>query len=150
MRALIQRVSSASIQINGNEKRSIGIGLMILLGVDRKDTAEDVAWMVRKIASMRIFENEEGRVTLSTEEVKGAMLVVSQFTLMASTRKGNRPSLDPAAPPELAQTLYNHFTDGLKAAFNGTVRNGEFGASMSVALVNEGPFTIFIDSKKRE
>ena len=150
MKAVIQRVSKASVIINGRETRTIGRGLMILLGVGREDGPEDASWLVRKIASMRIFENNEGRMNLSTSDIGGEMLVVSQFTLMASTRKGNRPSLDPAAPPEMAVPLYEAFVSKLKTDFSGTVLTGEFGASMKVSLVNEGPVTIILDSKIRE
>lgn len=150
MRALIQRVSSASVLINGKNRRSIEKGFMILLGVGREDGSEDASWLARKISTLRIFENGEGRVNLSTEDVNGDMLVVSQFTLMASTKKGNRPSLDPAAPPETAVPLYSHFVSELDSRFNGAVLTGEFGASMQVSLVNEGPFTILMDSKVRE
>ena len=149
MRALIQRVSSASVLINGRELRSIEKGFVILLGVGREDSPEDASWLARKIAALRIFENGEGRVNLSTEDVEGEMLVVSQFTLMASTKKGNRPSLDSASPPETAVPLYNTFVSELDSRFNGEVITGEFGASMQVSLVNEGPFTIMIDSKVR-
>jgi len=147
---LIQRVNRASVLINGTESRSIKQGLMILLGVGREDGAEDVSWLARKVSSIRIFENEEGRVNLSTEDINGEMLVVSQFTLLASTRKGNRPSLDPAAPPETAIPLYEKFIAELKSGFKGNVLTGEFGASMEVSLINHGPFTLMIDSKERE
>ncbi len=150
LRALIQRVSSATVLINGRDGRSIEKGLMILLGVGRGDGPEDASWLARKIAALRIFENAEGRVNLSAEDVNGDMLVVSQFTLMASTKKGNRPSLDPAAPPETAVSLYDSFVSELDSRFNGAVLTGEFGASMQVSLVNEGPFTILMDSKIRE
>lgn len=150
MRALIQRVSSASVLINGKELRSIEIGLLIFLGVGREDSQEDASWLARKIAALRIFENGEGRVNLSAEDIDGEMLVVSQFTLMASTKKGNRPSLDSAAPPETAVPLYNRFVLELDSRFKGAVLTGEFGASMQVSLTNEGPFTIIMDSKVRE
>ena len=150
MRALIQRVSSASVLINEKTLRSIDKGLMILLGVGKEDNQEDAAWLARKISSIRIFENGEGRVSLSTGDIGGKMLVVSQFTLLASTRKGNRPSLDPAADPKMARILYESFVSKLKSDFSGTVLTGEFAASMKVSLVNEGPFTILIDSKIRE
>jgi len=150
LRALIQRVSSASVLINGKDRRSIEKGFMILLGVGREDGSEDASWLARKISTLRIFENEEGRVNLSAEDVDGDMLVISQFTLMASTKKGNRPSLDSAAPPETAVYLYNSFVSELDSRFHRTVLTGEFGASMQVSLVNEGPFTILIDSKVRE
>ena len=150
MKAVIQRVSKASVNIDGGETRTIGRGLMILLGIGRDDSLEDSSWLVRKIASMRIFENDDGRMNLSTSDIGGEMLVVSQFTLLASTRKGNRPSLDPAAPPELAVPLYEVFVSKLKTTFSGTVLTGEFGASMRVSLVNVGPVTIILDSKIRE
>ncbi len=150
MKAVIQRVSEASVNIDGGETRTIGRGLMILLGIGRDDSLDDSSWLVRKIASMRIFENDEGRMNLSTSDIGGEMLVVSQFTLLASTRKGNRPSLDPAAAPEIAVPLYEAFISKLETSFDGTVLTGEFGASMRVSLVNEGPVTIIIDSKIRE
>ena len=150
MRALIQRVSSASVLINESEERSISKGLMVLLGIGREDGPEDISWLARKVSSIRIFENDEGRVNLSTTDIEGEILLVSQFTLLASTKKGNRPSLDPAAPPELAIPMYGKFVSELKSKFSGKVLTGEFGASMKVSLVNEGPFTILIDSKVRE
>lgn len=150
MKAVIQRVSEASVTINGAEHREIGPGLMILLGVGKDDDASDSDWLVRKIASMRIFEDSSGRTNLSTSDIGGEMLVVSQFTLMASTRKGNRPSLDTAAAPETAIPLYEMFVSKLRDGFNGEVITGEFGAGMQVALVNDGPFTILLDSKLRD
>ncbi len=123
---------------------------MVLLGVSRDDSFEDSAWLARKISSIRIFEDKDGRVNLSTSDINGEILVVSQFTLMASTRKGNRPSLDPAAAPKQAVPLYEGFITDLKSCFSGNILSGEFGASMKVSLVNEGPFTILIDSKIRE
>ena len=150
MRAVIQRVSEASVEIGGDEIRGINRGLMILLGVGRADNHEDISWLVRKIASMRIFENEAGRMNLSTSDIRGEMLIVSQFTLLASTRKGNRPSLDPAAPPVTATPMYESFISELKSRFDGNIITGEFGATMKVSLVNEGPVTIILDSKIRE
>jgi D-tyrosyl-tRNA(Tyr) deacylase len=147
MKAVIQRANEASVNINGRENRSIGRGLVIFLGVGREDGPEDVNWLVHKIASMRLFEDESGRTNLSTADIDGEMLVVSQFTLLASTRKGNRPSLDSAAPPEMAIPLYELFVSLMKSKFTGTVQNGEFGAHMQVSLVNDGPFTILLDSK---
>lgn len=149
MKAVIQRVSKASVLINGGERRDIGRGLMILLGVGKEDDISDSEWLVRKIASMRIFEDNSGRTNLSTSDINGEMLVVSQFTLMASTRKGNRPSLDNAAEPAVAIPLYETFVSKLRAEFNGGIMTGEFGASMQVSLVNEGPFTILLDSKAK-
>ena len=150
MRAVIQRVREASVQIDGKENRSIGPGLLIFLGVGREDGTADISWLTRKISSMRIFENNDGRMNLSTADIGGEMLVISQFTLMASTRKGNRPSLDPAAAPQAAEPLYKAFVAELKKNFDGTVSTGEFGASMNISLVNEGPMTIIIDSRIRE
>jgi D-tyrosyl-tRNA(Tyr) deacylase len=147
MKAVIQRANEASVNINGRENRSIGRGLVIFLGVGREDGPEDVNWLVHKIASMRLFEDESGRTNLSTADIDGEMLVVSQFTLLASTRKGNRPSLDSAAPPETAIPLYELFVSLMKSKFTGTVQTGEFGAHMQVSLVNDGPFTILLDSK---
>lgn len=150
MKAVIQRVSEASVVINGGERKEIGQGLMILLGVGKGDDTSDSDWLVRKIASMRIFEDKTGRTNLSTSEIKGEMLVVSQFTLMASTRKGNRPSLDTAAEPTVAIPLYKEFVSKLRNGFDGGVITGEFGARMQVSIVNDGPFTILLDSKVRD
>lgn len=150
MKAVIQRVSEASVVINGGERKEIGQGLMILLGVGKGDDTSDSDWLVRKIASMRIFEDKTGRTNLSTSEIKGEMLVVSQFTLMASTRKGNRPSLDTAAEPDVAIPLYEDFVLKLRNGFDGGVITGEFGARMQVSIVNDGPFTILLDSKVRD
>lgn len=150
MKAVIQRVSEASVVINGGERKEIRQGLMILLGVGKGDDTSDSDWLVRKIASMRIFEDKTGRTNLSTSEIKGEMLVVSQFTLMASTRKGNRPSLDTAAEPSEAIPLYKEFVSKLRNGFDGEVITGEFGARMQVSIVNDGPFTILLDSKVRD
>lgn len=150
MKAVIQRVSKASVVIDGAERREIGRGLMILLGVGKDDEPSDSDWLVRKIASMRIFEDNSGRTNLSTSDIEGEMLVVSQFTLMASTRKGNRPSLDGAAEPEMAIGLYEMFVSKLREGFSGGVITGEFGAWMQVSIVNDGPFTILLDSKVRD
>jgi D-tyrosyl-tRNA(Tyr) deacylase len=149
MKAVIQRANKASVNIDGREERSIGRGLVIFLGVGREDGSEDANWLVHKIASMRLFEDESGRTNLSTADIKGEMLVVSQFTLLASTKKGNRPSLDSAAPPETAIPLYESFVSLMKSTFTGTVQTGEFGAHMQVSLVNDGPFTILLDSKAK-
>jgi D-aminoacyl-tRNA deacylase len=150
MRAVIQRVGEASVTVEGKETRSIGRGMAVLLGIGREDGPEDVSWLVRKIASMRIFEDEEGKTNKSLHDIEGEALVVSQFTLYASTKKGNRPSFDPAAPPEMAVPLYESFVREFEAALGKPVPTGEFGASMSVSLTNEGPLTILMDSKIRE
>ncbi len=149
MRAVIQRVSSASVTIDGIVKSSIGPGLLILLGIGHEDSQEDVDWLVRKIAGMRIFNDDAGVMNRSVMEVNGEALVVSQFTLMASTRKGNRPSYIGAAGHELAIPLYEQFCAALSAALGRPVGTGEFGADMKVALVNDGPVTICIDTKNK-
>lgn len=150
MRAVIQRVSSASVTIGGSVKSSIGPGLMILLGIGREDGAEDIDWLVRKIAAMRIFDDGDGVMNRSVVETVGEALVVSQFTLMASTKKGNRPSYIGAAGHELAIPLYEAFCSALSATLGREVATGEFGADMKVSLVNDGPVTICVDTKRKE
>lgn len=150
MRVVIQRVSSASVTIGGVEKSAIGRGLLILLGVGHEDGKEDIDWLVKKIAGLRIFDDEAGVMNRSIVDVAGKALVVSQFTLMASTRKGNRPSYIGAAGHELAIPLYEQFCAALSAAIGSPVGTGEFGADMKVALVNDGPVTICIDTKNKE
>lgn len=150
MRAVIQRVSSASVTIDGAVKSSIGRGLLILLGIGHEDGGEDLEWLVKKIAGLRIFDDEAGVMNRSVVEVGGEALVVSQFTLMASTRKGNRPSYIGAAGHEKAIPLYEAFCAALSDAMGRTVGTGEFGADMKVALVNDGPVTICIDTKNKE
>ena len=149
MRVVVQRVSSASVTIGGVQKSAIGAGLMILLGIGHDDGPEDFDWLVRKVAGLRIFADDEGVMNRSVVEVGGEALVVSQFTLMASTKKGNRPSYIGAAGHELAIPLYESFCQALGAAIGRPVGTGEFGADMQVALVNDGPVTICIDSKNR-
>ena len=150
MRAVIQRVSSASVSIGGKEKSAIGAGLLVLLGIGHEDTEEDLEWLVKKIAGLRIFDDEAGVMNLSVADVGGEALVVSQFTLMASTKKGNRPSYIGAAGHEKAIPLYQAFCDALSCAIGRPVGTGEFGADMQVALVNDGPVTICIDTKNKE
>ena len=147
MRAVIQRVSSASVTIGGAVKSAIGPGLLILLGVGHEDGQADLDWLVRKIAGLRIFDDEAGVMNRSVVDIGGDALVVSQFTLMASTRKGNRPSYIGAAGHEKAVPLYEAFCAALSAAIGRPVGTGEFGADMQVALVNDGPVTICIDTK---
>ncbi len=149
MRVVVQRVSSASVTIGGVQKSAIGAGLMILLGIGHDDGPEDIDWLVRKVAGLRIFADDEGVMNRSVVEVGGEALVVSQFTLMASTKKGKRPSYIGAAGHELAIPLYESFCQALGAAIGRPVGTGEFGADMQVALVNDGPVTICIDSKNR-
>ena len=147
MRAVIQRVSSASVTIDGAVKSSIGQGLLVLLGIGHEDGQEDIAWLVKKISGLRIFDDDSGVMTRSVMDVGGEVLVVSQFTLMASTKKGNRPSYIGAAGHELAIPLYEQFCAALSSAVGRPVGTGEFGADMNVALVNDGPVTICIDTK---
>ena len=150
MRAVIQRVSSASVTIDGAVKSAIGPGLMILLGIGHGDGQEDIDWLVKKTAGLRIFDDEAGVMNCSVVDVGGDVLVVSQFTLMASTRKGNRPSYIGAAGHELAIPLYELFCAALSAAIGRPVGTGEFGADMKVSLVNDGPVTICLDTKNKE
>ena len=150
MRAVIQRVSSASVTIDGAVKSSVGPGLMILLGIGHGDGQEDIDWLVKKTAGLRIFDDEAGVMNRSVVDVGGDVLVVSQFTLMASTRKGNRPSYIGAAGHELAIPLYELFCAALSAAIGRPVGTGEFGADMKVSLVNDGPVTICLDTKNKE
>ena len=150
MRVVIQRVSSASVSIGGRVRSSIGPGLLVLLGIGHDDGPEDIEWLVRKVAGLRIFDDEAGVMNRSVVEVGGEALVVSQFTLMASTKKGNRPSYVGAAGHELAIPLYESFCQALAEAVGRPVGTGEFGADMQIALVNDGPVTICIDSRNRE
>lgn len=150
MRAVIQRVTSASVTIEGREKSAIGLGLLILLGVEDADTQEDLAWLVKKISNLRIFDDDEGVMNRSLLDVEGEALVVSQFTLYASYKKGNRPSWFRAGSHEHSIPLYNSFCTALSEAISKPVGTGEFGAEMQVKLVNDGPVTICIDTKNKE
>ena len=150
MRIVIQRVSHASVTINKQVKSSIGNGYLILLGIGKEDTEEDIDWLVKKIISLRIFDDEMGVMNRSIMDIKGEILVVSQFTLMASYKKGNRPSWIHAAPHELSIPLYNRFCDALSEAMGKPVGTGEFGADMKVELLNDGPVTICMDTKNKE
>lgn len=150
MRAVIQRVSEARVTIGEAVKAAIGRGLLVLLAVEETDTDEDVGWLSGKIARLRIFDDAEGVMNRSVLEVGGAVLVVSQFTLYASTRKGNRPSWSRAARPEIAVPLYEKFVARLAQELGKPVQTGEFGAHMAVSLTNDGPVTILMDSKLRE
>ncbi len=150
MRAVIQRVTSASVTIEGREKSAIGLGLLILLGVEDADTQEDLAWLVKKISNLRIFDDDEGVMNRSLLDVEGEALVVSQFTLYASYKKGNRPSWFRAGSHEHSIPLYNSFCAALSEAIGKRVGTGEFGAEMQVKLVNDGPVTICIDTKNKE
>ncbi|MCD4723956.1 MAG: D-tyrosyl-tRNA(Tyr) deacylase [Bacteroidales bacterium] len=150
MRVVIQRVSEASVSISGSIKSSISNGMLILLGIEDADVKEDMNWLCNKIANLRIFSDDDSVMNLSILDTKGEILVVSQFTLHASTKKGNRPSYIRASKPDFAIPMYENFVSTLAAITGKEVRTGEFGAMMDVALVNSGPVTIIIDSKTRE
>lgn len=150
MRAVIQRVSEASVSIHGEVKSAIEQGLLILLGVEELDTLEDISWLTKKIAQLRIFADEEGLMNRSILDVQGEAIVVSQFTLHAKTKKGNRPSYIKAAKPAKAIPLYEDFVKVLGEEIGKTVQTGEFGANMQVNLCNDGPVTIIIDTKNKE
>ncbi len=145
MRAVVQRVAQASVSVDGREVARIGRGFVVLAGFGRADNADTVAWTARKVASLRVFEDESGRMALALDAVDGEVLVVSQFTLYGDVQKGARPSFDDAAPPEIARELYAQFVDALRALVPDRVRTGEFQASMRVSLVNEGPVTIWVE-----
>ena len=150
MRAVIQRVSKASVTIEGAVKSSIEQGLLILLGIEEADSQEDIDWLAGKISRLRVFNDENDVMNLSVKDIDGDAIVVSQFTLHASTKKGNRPSYIKAARPEIAIPLYEQFVEKLSNELEKPVGTGEFGAKMDVALVNDGPVTIIIDTKNRE
>ena len=150
MRAVIQRVSEAKVSIAGVVKGAIQHGLTILLAVEAADTAEDIEWLSGKIVRLRVFDDENGVMNRSVQEAQGGILLVSQFTLFASTKKGNRPSYSRSAPPEIAVPLYQQFIARLAQDLGKPIETGEFGAEMQVSLTNDGPVTIIIDSKARE
>ena len=150
MRVVIQRVSRASITIDGACKSAIGEGFLVLVGIEEADTQEDADWLCKKIIGLRVFDDENGVMNKSVLDVKGDLLVVSQFTLMASTKKGNRPSYIRAARHETAIPLYEYFCNELSIALGKEVKTGEFGADMKVELLNNGPVTICMDTKNKE
>ena len=150
MRIVIQRVSHASVTIEGNVKSAIKKGYLILLGVCEEDTSEDVEWLVRKVIGLRVFDDENGVMNRSIMDVNGEILFISQFTLFASYKKGNRPSWLRAAKHEVSIPLYNEFCDKLSVALGKQVGTGEFGADMKVELLNDGPVTICMDTKNKE
>ena len=150
MRVVIQRVLEASVSISGAVTAAIGPGLLVLLGICEEDGPDDIAWLVKKIAGLRVFDDEAGVMNRSVVEVDGNVLVVSQFTLMASMKKGNRPSYIRAARPETAIPLYGQFCAALSDALGKPVPTGTFGADMQVSLINDGPVTICIDTKNKE
>lgn len=150
MRTLIQRVQHASVIIDGQLKSKIGKGLLVLVGIEDRDTQEDIEWLCKKIANLRIFDDENGVMNRSVVETEGEVMVVSQFTLHASTKKGNRPSYIPASKPDIAIPMYEAFCAEMGLQIGKEVQTGTFGADMKVELVNDGPVTIWIDSQNKE
>jgi D-aminoacyl-tRNA deacylase len=149
MLVVIQRVSEAIVKIEGKIKGQIAGGLVVLLGIGQHDTEEDIEWLAKKMVGLRIFSDSDGKMNLSIQDTEGDILLISQFTLHASTKKGNRPSFIEAARPEIAVPLYQKFIQQLSTLLNKPIQTGEFGADMKVALVNDGPVTIIMDSKLR-
>jgi D-tyrosyl-tRNA(Tyr) deacylase len=147
MRIVIQRVSEAAVKIEGNIVGEIQKGLLVLLGIEHEDTEKDADYLLQKLINLRIFSDADGKMNVSVQDVNGGVLVVSQFTLHAATKKGNRPSYIRAARPEQAIPLYEYFLASLQQQFTGKIQTGQFGADMKVALVNDGPVTIIMDSK---
>ena len=150
MRVLMQRVSEASVHINGENFSNIMNGVLVLLGIEDSDSQEDINWLVRKITNLRIFGDEEGKMNFSLSDINGEALVVSQFTLFASTKKGNRPSFSKSAKPEIAIPLYEQFIKSLQSEVTTEVKTGIFGSDMKVQLINDGPVTILLDTKNKE
>ena len=150
MRLLIQRVTEASVTIEGRVHSEIGKGLMVLVGIEEADTQEDIDWLTGKLLRLRIFDDEAGVMNLDVQQVGGEVMVVSQFTLHASTKKGNRPSYIKAAPEAISRPMYEKFVESVKTALGKEIATGCFGADMQIELVNDGPVTIWIDSKNRE
>ena len=150
MRAVIQRVKEASVEIEGQIRGKIGVGLLIFLGIEDADSQEDIEWLCGKIARLRIFDDENGVMNLPLTEIDGNILLISQFTLHASTKKGNRPSYIKAAKPEIAVPLYEKFIQQIETEIGKPIETGEFGAYMKVSLLNDGPVTILMDTKNRE
>ena len=150
MRLLIQRVKRASVNIAGEEVSKIGKGLLVLVGIEEADSQEDIDWLTGKLCRLRIFDDEQGVMNLDVQQVGGDVMVVSQFTLHASTKKGNRPSYFKAAAEAISRPMYERFVESVKSALGKDVATGSFGADMQVELINDGPVTIWIDSKNRE
>ena len=149
MRAVIQRVSEASVTIEGKKVAEIASGLVVLLGVTDSDTLEDIRWLSNKLTNLRIFNDADGLMNTSLKDSNGSAIVVSQFTLYAQTKKGNRPSYIKAAKPEISKPIYKQFIKQFEADLSQTIHTGKFGANMKVALTNDGPVTIIIDTKER-
>ena len=150
MRVVVQRVLEASVVVSGTAVASISKGLLLLLGITHTDTEEDIDWLVKKISQLRIFEDDSGQMNASLQEVQGELILVSQFTLFAATKKGNRPSYIKAAKPEVAEPLYEAFGEAMEKTLGKKIGRGVFGADMKVSLINDGPVTILIDSQQKE
>lgn len=150
MRVVIQRVSNAAVSIGGNVKSEIGKGLLVLVGIEDADTEEDCQWLSKKITQLRIFDDKDGVMNVSLQDIDGEILAVSQFTLHANTKKGNRPSYIRASKPDFAVPMYEKFVKQLENDLGKTVKTGEFGANMQISLINDGPVTIIIDSKQKK
>lgn len=150
MRVVIQRVANASVTINNNIRSSIGKGLLVLVGIENADTDEDINWLAGKIVNLRIFDDENGVMNVSLKDNEGELLLVSQFTLHAATKKGNRPSYIKASKPDFSVPMYEKMIVALETELGKSIGTGEFGADMKVALLNDGPVTILIDSKNKE
>ena len=150
MRLVIQRVTEANVKIDNVIKGEIGNGLMVLLGIGEEDTLDDIKWLTKKLVNLRIFDDENGVMNLSIKDINGDILLISQFTLLASTAKGNRPSYIKAAKPDISIPLYKEFIKVLEEDLDKNIQTGELGADMKVSLINNGPVTILIDSKNRE
>lgn len=150
MKAIVQRVAEASVSIDGKAHASIGRGMLVLLGIHKLDTNEDIEWIVRKIANLRIFEDDNQQMNRDLKSIPGELLIVSQFTLIASTKKGNRPSFNDAADPQKGKAFYEDVAQALEATLGYPVKTGVFAANMQVSLVNDGPVTITFDTRNRE
>lgn len=149
MRTVLQRVKNSSVTINGETSRSINEGLLILIGIEDQDNQEDIDWLVKKILNLRIFSDSDDKMNLSVLDIKGSLMVISQFTLFASTKKGNRPSYLRSSKPDIAIPIYNQFVSTLRHQTTLQIEEGKFGADMQIELVNDGPVTIFIDTKDK-
>lgn len=150
MRFVIQRVSEASVKIDGSVYSEIQQGFLVLVGIEELDTKEDADWLCAKLINLRVFSDSEGKLNLSLQDIKGDVLLVSQFTLFASTKKGNRPSFIKSAKPDIAIPLYEYCIQQLSQLLNNPIKTGQFGADMKISLVNDGPVTILMDSKNKE
>ncbi|MFO7744667.1 MAG: D-aminoacyl-tRNA deacylase [Psychroflexus sp.] len=150
MRIILQRVKEASVEIDNQIAGSINQGFLIYLGVEGEDQQKDIDWLVKKVSNLRIFSDEDEKMNLNIKDVEGEILIVSQFTLYASTKKGNRPSFTKAAKPDLAKELYQSFIDSMNEAYHGNIQTGRFGSNMQVSSINDGPLTFILDSKEKD